>query len=129
MKNLLYEKLTQEIIGACIDVHKELGLGLLESAYEACLCFELSQRQLKFRKQVKLPVKYKTVKLDCAYIIDIVVEDKVVLELKSVDNILPIHEAQLISYLKLSGIEVGLLLNFNVSVMKNGVKRLIKEKM
>lgn len=120
---LRHEKLTEAIIGAAIEVHRELGPGLMESVYEECLCHELSIRGLAFQRQVPLPICYKKVKLDCGYRMDVVVEGSVVLELKSVENILPVHEAQLITYLKLSRIPVGLLMNFNVSALKNGITR------
>ena len=120
---MLEQELTEAIIGACIEVHKHLGPGLLESCYEQCLRRELSLRGLQFQKQVDLPVVYKGEKIDCAYRMDLVVEGRVLLELKSVDAIAPIHEAQLISYLKLSGIRVGLLVNFNVKLMVDGIVR------
>ena len=118
-----FDDCTGEIISPAIAVHRELGPGLLESTYEACLFYELEQRGLKVEKQRELPVRYRGVHLDCGYRIDLLVEDSVIVELKSVDNLLPIHEAQLLSYLKLSGIKVGLLINFNVEILKNGVKR------
>jgi GxxExxY protein len=124
-KMLIYEELTQQIIAAAIEVHKGLGPGLLESAYEECLCHELSMRGLRFQRQVSLPVSYKGVKLDCGYRLDLVVEDKVILELKSVEQVTPLHEAQLLTYLRLSGKKVGLLLNFNTPVMKDGIIRLV----
>jgi len=117
-------EVTQKIIGAAINVHRELGPGLLESAYEGCLCFELSDAGLPCRRQVELAIAYKNVKLDCGYRMDIVVSDLVVVELKTVEHILAVHEAQLLSYLKLSKKPVGLLLNFHVSILKNGIKRL-----
>jgi GxxExxY protein len=117
-------EVTEKIIGAAINVHRELGPGLLESAYEECLCFELSDAGLPFRRQVELAIAYKNVKLDCGYRMDIVVSDLVVVELKTVEHILAVHEAQLLSYLKLSKKPVGLLLNFHVSILKNGIKRL-----
>jgi GxxExxY protein len=120
---LKYEKLTEAIIGAAIDVHRELGPGLLESAYEECLCHEISSHGLAFRRQAELPVRYKKVNLDCGYRMDLLVEETVILELKSVEKILPIHEAQLMTYLKISGKPVGLLLNFNVPVLKDGILR------
>lgn len=120
---LINEELTGTICTAAIEVHKHLGPGLLESAYEECLCYELHQRGVAFQRQVPLPVTYKKVRLDCGYQIDIVVEDQVVLELKSVECILPVHEAQLLTYLKLSQKKVGLLLNFNVPLMKEGIIR------
>jgi GxxExxY protein len=121
--SLRHEKLTEAIIGAAIEVHRELGPGLMESVYEECLCHELSIRGLAFQRQVPLPINYKKVHLDCGYRMDVVVEGGVVLELKSVERILPVHEAQLINYLKLSRIPVGLLMNFNVSALKNGITR------
>ncbi len=120
---LKHENLTESIIGAAIEVHKELGPGLMESAYEECLCHELSVRNLPFQRQVSLPVSYKKIKLDCGYRMDIVVGNTVVLELKSIETILPIHEAQLITYLKLSKLPVGLLINFNVPLLKDGILR------
>ena len=117
--------LTELIIGAAIEVHRHTGPGLMESAYEECLCYELSQRGLRFARQVQLPVLYKGVKLDCGYKMDLVVEDAVVLELKTVDRLLPIHSAQLLTYLKLSGKKIGLLLNFNEPVLSKGIKRLV----
>ena len=122
---LIYEELTHEIRGAAIEVHKEIGPGLLESAYEECLCRELSLRGLRFQRQVSLPVTYKGMKLDCGYQLDLVVEDKVVLELQSVKRIDPIHEAQLLTYLRLSGKKVGLLMNFNTVLMKDGIVRIV----
>jgi GxxExxY protein len=123
MGSLKHEKLTEAIIGAAIEVHRELGPGLMESAYEECLCYELSVRGIAFQRQVSLPVRYKKVKLDCGYRIDIVVEDTVVFELKAIEQLLPLHEAQLITYLKVSQKPVGLLINFNVPVLKDGIIR------
>ncbi len=117
------EHLTESIIGAAIEVHRELGPGLLESTYEECLCHELHLRGLRFQRQVELPVTYKGLKLDCGYKLDVVVEEQVVLELKSIEQILPIHHAQLLTYLRLSGKRIGLLMNFNVTVLKNGIVR------
>jgi GxxExxY protein len=122
---VFYEELTEQIIGAAIEVHRELGPGLLESAYEESLCYELSERGLAFQRQVPLPVAYKGVRLDCGYRLDIVVAGKVVLELKSVEKIVGLHKAQLLTYLKLSKKKVGLLLNFNVPVLKDGIVRLV----
>lgn len=122
---ILEKALTEQIIGAAIEVHKHFGPGLLESAYEECLCRELHLRGLKCERQRNLPLEYKGIKLDCGYRIDIVVEEKVILELKVVDAIAPIHEAQLLTYLRLSGIEIGLVINFNVPVLKDGIKRLV----
>jgi GxxExxY protein len=120
---LIQREITETILNAAIEVHKQLGPGLLESAYEACLCYELSQKNLGFETQVSLPVEYKEVKLDCGYRIDIVVEKCVLLELKAVEELLPIHEAQLMTYLRLSKIKVGFLINFNVPKLMQGVKR------
>lgn len=117
------KELTQEIVGSAIEVHKALGPGLLESAYEECLCYELKTRGLAYKRQVDLPLTYKGIRLDCGYRIDVVVEDKVLLELKCVEKLLPIHEAQLLTYLRLSGIKIGLLMNFNVPVMRDGILR------
>jgi GxxExxY protein len=117
------QELTQAIIGAAIEVHRVLGPGLLESAYEECLCHELELRGLRFRRQIELPVVYKGVRLDCGYRMDVIVEETVVIEIKAVERILEVHEAQLISYLRLSGKEVGLLINFHVPVLKDGILR------
>ena len=117
--------LTGQIIGAAIEVHKALGPGLLESAYEECLCHEFGLRQMHYRRQQALPVEYKGVELDCGYRIDLVVQGLVILELKSVDSLKPIHDAQLLTYLKLTDLKVGLLINFNVPVLKQGIRRLI----
>ena len=119
------DPLTDTVIGLAIEVHRGLGPGLLESAYEECLCYELEQKGIAFRRQVALPVTYKSVKLDCGYRMDIAVDDRLVLELKTVERLLPVHEAQLLTYLKLSGMRTGLLLNFNVPVLRNGIKRLV----
>ena len=119
------DSITERIIGAAISVHRELGPGLLESAYEECLCFELSQLKLAFERQVPLPVHYKEVNLDCGYRMDVVVERRVIIEIKAVERIIPVHEAQLLSYLKLASLRVGLLLNFHTPVLKSGLKRIV----
>ncbi len=116
-------KITEEIIGAAIAVHRELGPGLLESAYEACLVFELIERGLKVERQRELPVTYKGVHIDCGYKLDLLVVDKVIVEIKAVEALIPVHDAQLISYLKLSGCKVGLLINFNVTQLTKGIRR------
>src|SRR5262245_35493450 len=116
-RKLVLEDLTQEIIGAAIEVHKQLGPGLLETAYEECLCHELNLRSISFRRQVALPVEYKGLKLDCVCKLDVVVEDAVILELKAVEAILSIHEAQLLTYLKITGMRVGFIINFIVAVL------------
>ncbi|MBZ5704049.1 MAG: GxxExxY protein [Acidobacteriia bacterium] len=120
---LVQEQLTEAIIGAAIEVHRELGPGLLESAYEECFCHELHLRGLTFQRQIELPVSYKGLKFDCGYRLDVIVDDAVIVELKSIEHILPIHHAQLLTYLRLAGKKVGLLINFNVSVLKNGIVR------
>lgn len=120
-------RITEAIIGAAIEVHKALGPGLLESAYEVCLAFELVERGLKLEQQKPLPVIYREVKLDCGYRLDLLVEQAVIVEVKAVDHLAPIHQAQLLSYLKLSGRRVGLLINFNVKMLKNGVRRLVND--
>jgi GxxExxY protein len=119
------ERITEAIIGAAIEVHRQLGPGLLESAYEACLYREITQRGLNVTRQVGLPVEYKGAKVDCGYRLDLVVEGEVVVELKAVESLLPIHNAQLITYLKLSGYPIGLLINFNVTMLRNGLRRLV----
>ena len=116
--------LSGEVLDAAIEVHKELGPGLLESAYEECLCYELSSRGLKFERQVPLPVCYKGVQLDCGYRLDVVVEDLVIVELKTVTELEDVHTAQVLTYLRLSKLPLGLLINFNVTLLKNGFKRL-----
>jgi len=115
--------ITGKIIGAAMEVHKTLGAGLLESAYEECLAYELSKLDLKYERQIDLPIHYKDVTLDCGYRLDLVVEGEVLVELKSVEKLLPIHEAQLLTYLKMGGYQVGLLINFNVDLLKNGIRR------
>ncbi|MGM0594876.1 MAG: GxxExxY protein [Pseudomonadota bacterium] len=117
--------LSNQIIGAAIEVHRQLGPGLLESTYEQCLCRELVLRGIDFRRQVPLPVKYKGEFLECGYRLDMVVDRRVVLELKAVEELESIHEAQLLTYLKLSGLQLGLLMNFNVPVLRRGIKRIV----
>ena len=119
------DRITNRIIGAAIEVHRVLGPGLLESAYEECLCYEFSQRELQFRRQVPLPVAYKGIKLACGYKMDLLIEDLVVVELKTVESLLRVHSAQLLSYLRLSGKPVGLLINFNSPTIKGGLKRIV----
>lgn len=116
--------LTGKIIGAAIDIHRALGPGLLESAYEACLIYELRLRKLKVESQKPIPIFYKDVMLDCGYRVDLVVEGQVIVEIKSVSNLVPIHESQLLSYLKLSDCKIGLLINFNVKYLKEGIRRM-----
>ncbi len=123
MKNI--NDITYKIIGCAYEVHKILGPGLLESTYETCLCYELEKQGLKFEKQKKLMINYKGTTLDNGYRIDILVEDSIILELKSVENLLPIHTAQILTYLKLSEHKLGLLINFNVANLQNGIHRYI----
>ena len=117
------DPLTEKVIGAAIEVHRELGPGLLESVYERCLCRELERQGLAYARQLALPVVYKGERLDCDLFLDIVVLGQVVLELKSVEKLLPIHDAQVLTYLRLSGLHVGLLINFNVRLLKDGIRR------
>lgn len=117
-------KLTEKIIGCAIEVHSAIGPGLLESAYEECLCYELAQRGIKFERQVPLPISYKNVKLDCGYKMDLVVEGLIIIEIKAVERVIPVHEAQLLSYLKLYDKKIGLLLNFHVPRLRDGIKRI-----
>ncbi|MGA3117027.1 MAG: GxxExxY protein [Syntrophobacteraceae bacterium] len=118
-------KITEIIIGAAIAVHRALGPGLLESTYEACMLYELNERGLKTERQKPLPVTYRGVHLECGYLIDLLVEDQVIVELKAVEKLEPIHEAQLLSYLKLSGLQVGLLINCNVIELRRGIRRVV----
>ena len=120
-----HNALTERVIGAAIEVHRHLGSGLLESAYEECLCRELSLKGLPFERQLELPIEYKGVRLECGYRLDIVVERLLVLELKSVEALLPVHEAQMITYLKLTNLRAGFLINFNVPILKREVKRFV----
>lgn len=120
---LLQKELTEQIIAAAIEVHRALGPGLLESIYAICLAHELSLRQLAFEQEKTLPIEYKGLRVDSNYRLDFIVDNKVVVELKSIDIILPVHEAQLLTYLKLTGCKVGLLINFNVPVLKQGIIR------
>ncbi len=122
---MLFEDITKIIIGCAINVHKELGPGLLESAYEECLYYELIKAGLKAERQKAIPIIYKEIKLDCGYRADLIVEDKVVIELKTVDEFNPVHEAQILTYLKFAKKKLGLLINFNVLRLKDGIKRYI----
>jgi GxxExxY protein len=124
-ENKRENQITEGIITSAIDVHRILGPGLLESAYENCLIFELAERGLKVEQQKPIPVIYKKIKLDCGYRMDLLVENSVIVEIKSVDRLAPIHKAQLLSYLRLSGLKVGLLLNFNVKFLKDGICRIV----
>lgn len=120
-----FEKITKDIIGAAIEVHRHLGPGLLESAYEECLSYELQQKGYNIERQKPVPVVYKEVKLDYGYRIDILVENHVIIELKSIEAFAPVHEAQILTYMKFAKIQIGLLMNFNVTVLKNGIKRYV----
>ncbi len=122
-----YDRVTDEIIGGAIEVHRALGPGPLESAYEACLVYELMRRGFHVERQKPLPVVYHEVRLDCGYRLDLVVSGLVIVEIKSVDALAPIHEAQLLSYLRLSGMKVGLLINFNVPLLKDGIRRIAND--
>jgi GxxExxY protein len=121
------DQISRRIIGAAIEVHRHLGPGLLESAYQTCLAFELKELGLKLEDQKPLPVVYKQVKLDCGYRIDLVVEDEIIVEIKAIEKLLPIHEAQVLSYLRLAKKRVGLLMNFHVPVLKDGLKRIVND--
>jgi GxxExxY protein len=116
-------EITEAVIGAAIEVHRALGPGLLESAYTQCLCYELTLRKLPFETEVPLPVTYKGLKLDCGYRLDLVVAGTVVVEVKAIERFVPVHEAQLLTYLRLGGWKAGLLINFNVPVLRDGIKR------
>jgi GxxExxY protein len=120
-----YNRITQAIIGAAVEVHRQLGPGLLESSYEACLAYELIQGGLKVARQKELPLRYKEVTLDCGYRLDLLIEDCVVVEVKATEQMTPLYEAQLLSYLRLSGCKVGLLINFNSTTLLGGVRRLV----
>jgi len=120
-----FDDLSNKVLGCAIEVHRELGPGLLESTYEQCLAYELNRAKIPFQLQVELPVEYKQIKLNCGYRIDLLADNRLIVELKSVEQLLKIHEAQVLTYMKLSGVSVGLLLNFNVDVLRKGVKRFV----
>jgi GxxExxY protein len=122
---LTHSQVTHEIIGAAIEVHRVLGPGLLESAYEECLAHELSERHISFERQKPVPVVYKDCRLECGYRMDFLVNGKVVVELKSIDALAPVHDAILLTYMRLSGSSVGLLINFNVTSLRQGIRRLV----
>ena len=119
---------SKRIIGGAIEVHRALGPGLLESAYEACLAYELSQRGLLVDRQVQLPIVYKTVKVDTAFRLDLLVNRQVIVELKAVEQVYPLHKTQLLTYLKLSGLKLGLLINYNVNILRDGISRVINDR-
>lgn len=116
-------RITESVIGAAMEVHRRLGPGLLESAYHECLCRELALRNIPFERERPLPVEYKSIRLECGYRLDLLVAGKVVVEVKSVESIAPVHEAQILTYLRLGGWTVGLLINFNVPILKQGIRR------
>lgn len=125
MDMIQIDKLSNQIIGSAIEIHRNLGPGLLEAAYQQCLAYELSSNDIEFTLEHPIPLKYKNIAIDCAFRADIVVSNSIIIELKSVDKLLPIHEAQLMTYLKLTGLKLGLLINFNVPLLKDGIKRMI----
>lgn len=125
MSSFVASPLVERVIGCAIDVHRVLGPGLLESAYDRCLAHELSLRKIRYRRQIPLPVVYKGIDLDCGYRVDYVVEDELLLELKAADRLLPIHQAQLLTYLRLLRLRQGLLMNFNVALMTHGIKSML----
>jgi len=127
LENQRLDQISHGIIGAAIEVHRHLGPGMLESAYEACLVFEIKRLGIKVEEQKPLPVVYKEVKLDCGYRLDLVVEDEIIVEIKAIEKLLPIHDAQLLSYLRLTRKKVGLLMNFHVPVLKDGLKRIVND--
>ncbi|MFO1065051.1 MAG: GxxExxY protein [Pirellulales bacterium] len=120
-----FDELSNRVIGCAIEVHRHLGPGLLESAYEQCLANELSRNSIAFQLQLPQPVQYKGVLLDCGYRIDVLIENRLIIELKSVEKLLGIHEAQLLTYMRLADVKIGLLINFNVTKLKEGIKRLV----
>jgi GxxExxY protein len=120
------DPLTHEIIGAALEVHRELGPGILESAYQECLCFELVSRRLSVQRQIVLPVVYKSIKLDIGYRPDLIVENQVIVELKCIEKLIAIHDAQLLTYLRLSGLQRGLLINFQSQPLMKGIKRIVR---
>jgi GxxExxY protein len=122
---LVFEKLTEKIIGLAINVHKELGPGLLENTYKQCLAYELKKANLNFQLEVNYPIIYKEIQISCGFRIDLLVEDKIIIELKSIDKIIPIHETQLLTYMKLFNKRVGLIINFNERLLRDGIKRLV----
>ena len=123
--SIIPEDGTREVIAAALEIHRHLGPGLLESAYEECLCHEFGIRGICYTRQKPLPIVYKDKKLDCGYRLDVVVNDNILLELKSMEKLLPIHEAQILTYLKLSGLKTGLLINFNEQLLKDGIRRIV----
>ena len=121
------DRLSKEVIGAAIEVHRVLGPGLLESTYEDCLAWELTQKGLRVMRQTSIPVRYKELRIDDGYRVDMLIDEAVILELKCVDSFQPIHTAQVLTYLKMTGLKLGLLLNFKVDVMRNGIRRVVNK--
>ncbi len=124
-EKMKFDKLSKKVLGCAIKVHRELGPGLMESTYEHCLARELSISNIKFETQVPLPVCYKGIKLRCGYKLDLLIDEQIIIEIKSVERLLSIHESQLLTYMKLSGISIGLLINFNKKLLKNGIRRFV----
>ena len=124
-QKLKFDELSNKVLGCAIEVHRELGPGLLESTYEQCLAYELNRAKIPFQLQLELPVEYKQIKLNCGYRIDLLVDARLIVELKSADHLLKIHEAQILTYMKLAKVKVGLLINFNVEALKKGIKRFV----
>ncbi|MBI5788928.1 MAG: GxxExxY protein [Candidatus Schekmanbacteria bacterium] len=120
-----FDDLSNRIIGLAIEVHRELGPGLLENSYKQCLAYELSHANIAFKMEVELPVIYKNFRIACGYRIDLLIENKLVIELKSIEKILPVHEAQLLTYMKMANIKIGLIMNFNEKILKKGIKRFV----
>ena len=123
--NIKFDDLSNKVIGLAIEVHRKLGPGLLENTYKQCLAYELSHAGIKFLVEAELPVKYKNVRISCGYRIDLLIKNQLIVELKCVDKIHPIHEAQILTYMKLSNVKVGLLINFNVKTLNKGIKRFV----
>ena len=120
-----FDELSNRVLGCAIEVHRELGPGLLETTYEQCMAYELSRANIPFRLQVGLPLQYKTTQLDCGYRIDLLIDDQLIVELKCVEQLLKIHEAQILTYMKLAHVKAGLLINFNVPLLKRGIRRFV----
>lgn len=120
-----FDELSHKVIGLAIEVHRQLGPGLLENTYKQCLAYELSQAKVSFQLELELPVKYKNILISCGYRVDMIVENKLILELKSVEKLLPVHEAQILTYMKIADLKTGLLINFNNKILKDGIKRFV----
>jgi GxxExxY protein len=118
-------EITQQVIGCAIEVHRQLGPGLLESVYEKCLAYEMKQAGLAFETQIELPVKYKAVQIDCGFRVDLFVEKALIVEIKAVEVLIPIHEAQILTYMRMMGVKTGLLINFNERLLKDGIRRFV----